>query len=74
MMFHFWSHESVPLNCSKSLLSQGLWAAAFPYKDSEMCFCCHLLSAVGTTQGVLDGEGKPCPVTAPNPLPTSRRK
>ena len=44
------------------------------YKDSEMCFCCHLLSAVGTTQGLLAGEGKPCPVTALHPLPTSRRK
>lgn len=36
-------------------------------KDSEMCFCCHLSSAVGTAQGLLSGEGKPGPVTAPHP-------
>lgn len=36
-------------------------------KDSGMCFCCHLSSAVGTAQGLLAGDGKPGPVTAPHP-------
>lgn len=74
MMFGLWSHESVPLKLQQVPLSQGLWAAAFSSnKDSEMCFCCHLLSAVGTTQGVLDGEESLASHSSTT-LPTSRRK
>ena len=45
MMFHFWSQESEPLNCSKSLLSRGLWAAAFSTRTLRCVFaaiCCLL--------------------------------